>query len=64
MQNKRKDIDELLSAQVEKRIKENRERLSPIVKCILHCGKLTRHLEVIEMIRLRIGNNREISKTL
>ena len=44
MQNKRKDIDELLSAQVEKRIKENRERLSPIVKCILHCGKTNQAL--------------------
>ena len=50
MENKRKDIDQLLSAQIEKRIKENRERLSPIVKCILHCAKLTRRLGVIETI--------------
>ena len=48
MENKRKDIDQLLSAQIEKRI--NRERLSPIVKCILHCAKLTRRLGVIETI--------------
>ena len=35
MQNKRKDIDQLLSAELEKRVKENREKLSPIVQCIL-----------------------------
>ena len=39
MQNKRKDIDQLLSAELEKRVKENREKLSPIVQCILLCGK-------------------------
>ena len=39
MQNKTKDIDQLLSAELEKRVKENREKLSPIVKCILLCGK-------------------------
>ena len=44
MQNKRRDTDELLSAQLEKRVKENREKLSPIVKCILLCGKTNQAL--------------------
>ena len=44
MQNKRKDIDQLLSAELEKRVKENREKLSPIVQCILLCGKTNQAL--------------------
>jgi hypothetical protein len=44
MQNRRKDIDQILSAELEKRIKENRERLSPIIKCILYCGKTNQAL--------------------
>ena len=44
MQSKRRDIDELLFAQLEKRVKENREKLSPIVKCILLCGKTNQAL--------------------
>ena len=44
MQKKRKDIDQLLSAKLEKRVKENREKLSTIVKCILLCGKTNQAL--------------------
>ena len=44
MQSKRRDNDELLFAQLQKRVKENREKISPIVKCILLCGKTNQAL--------------------
>jgi hypothetical protein len=39
------ELDQILSAELEKRINENRERLSgPIIKCIVYCGKTNQAL--------------------
>ena len=45
MQNQRHlDIDQLLSVERSKRIQENREKLAPILKCVIYCGQTNQGL--------------------